>query len=74
MLQHKNIIISVDKACTAGEYLDVAGDQQCKKCRAGSYSVGNGVRFDQWDTLPDTFTVTPGTSVLARHVNCTNER
>lgn len=43
--------------CAPGEYLDVEGDQKCEKCEAGTYSVGDGVRFDQWETLPEGFSV-----------------
>ncbi|TKS90722.1 UPF0577 protein KIAA1324-like [Collichthys lucidus] len=30
--------------------------QQCKPCAAGSYSLGSGLRFDQWDAIPAGFT------------------
>lgn len=33
--------------------------QQCKKCAAGTYSLGTGVAFDEWDSLPSGF-VTQG--------------
>ncbi|CAB1444925.1 unnamed protein product [Pleuronectes platessa] len=29
--------------------------QECTKCAAGSYSLGSGVRFDQWDSMPAGF-------------------
>lgn len=29
--------------------------QQCTQCAAGSYSLGSGVRFDQWDAMPAGF-------------------
>lgn len=29
--------------------------QQCTSCAAGSYSLGSGVRFDQWDAIPAGF-------------------
>lgn len=29
--------------------------QQCTQCAAGSYSLGSGVRFDQWDSMPAGF-------------------
>lgn len=30
--------------------------QRCKKCAAGTYSLGTGVAFDEWDSLPSGFT------------------
>ncbi|KAJ3611954.1 hypothetical protein NHX12_020233, partial [Muraenolepis orangiensis] len=30
--------------------------QRCTPCAAGSYSLGSGLRFDQWDAIPDGFT------------------
>lgn len=29
--------------------------QQCQKCAAGTYSLGTGVAFDEWDVLPSGF-------------------
>ncbi|XP_064632414.1 endosome/lysosome-associated apoptosis and autophagy regulator family member 2-like isoform X4 [Lineus longissimus] len=43
--------------CKPGSYLDINGDQQCKECPAGSYSLGGGVRFDSWATLPTGFSI-----------------
>ncbi|XP_029598386.1 UPF0577 protein KIAA1324-like isoform X1 [Salmo trutta] len=42
-------------SCAAGEFLEMSA-QQCTPCAAGSYSLGSGVRFDQWDTIPAGFT------------------
>ncbi|CAL1537489.1 unnamed protein product [Lymnaea stagnalis] len=44
-------------ACNTGEYLDIQGDQECHPCPAGSYSLGGGVRFSDWDKLPLGFAV-----------------
>lgn len=33
--------------------------QECTKCAAGSYSLGSGVRFDEWDAMPAGFTSLP---------------
>lgn len=52
--------------CSAGEYLDIEGDQTCKKCGAGTYSVGDGVRYDQWDDLPDVFSVKFDSRIILR--------
>ncbi|KAJ8301946.1 hypothetical protein KUTeg_020933 [Tegillarca granosa] len=41
--------------CDPGRYLDLS-NQECKPCSAGTYSMGGGVRFDDWDTLPSGFT------------------
>ncbi len=41
-------------SCEAGEFLEMSS-QQCTSCAAGSYSLGSGVRFDQWDSIPAGF-------------------
>ncbi|XP_006039031.1 UPF0577 protein KIAA1324-like, partial [Alligator sinensis] len=41
-------------SCKAGEFLDMK-DQSCKSCAEGRYSLGTGVRFDEWDELPHGF-------------------
>ncbi|KAG9332365.1 hypothetical protein JZ751_015008, partial [Albula glossodonta] len=41
-------------SCKAGEYLDMK-TQECQKCAEGTYSLGTGVRFDEWDKLPAGF-------------------
>lgn len=40
--------------CNEGEFLDM-GTQECQKCVAGTYSLGTGVAFDEWDSLPTGF-------------------
>uniref|UniRef100_A0A8C7Y853 Endosome-lysosome associated apoptosis and autophagy regulator family member 2a n=1 Tax=Oryzias sinensis TaxID=183150 RepID=A0A8C7Y853_9TELE len=45
-------------SCRAGEFLEMSS-QECTQCPAGTYSLGSGIRFDQWDSLP------PGFSSLA---------
>uniref|UniRef100_A0A8B9LMZ8 Si:ch211-163l21.8 n=1 Tax=Astyanax mexicanus TaxID=7994 RepID=A0A8B9LMZ8_ASTMX len=40
--------------CNEGEYLDMK-TQECQKCAAGTYSLGTGVAFDEWDSLPAGF-------------------
>lgn len=30
--------------------------QRCKKCAVGTYSLGTGIAFDEWDSLPSGFT------------------
>uniref|UniRef100_A0A7N8WNT3 UPF0577 protein KIAA1324-like n=1 Tax=Mastacembelus armatus TaxID=205130 RepID=A0A7N8WNT3_9TELE len=42
-------------SCAAGKFLEMSS-QQCTPCVAGSYSLGSGLRFDQWDTIPAGFT------------------
>uniref|UniRef100_A0A8C0CRQ4 Endosome-lysosome associated apoptosis and autophagy regulator 1 n=1 Tax=Balaenoptera musculus TaxID=9771 RepID=A0A8C0CRQ4_BALMU len=37
-------------SCKAGEFLDMK-DQACKPCAEGRYSLGTGIRFDEWDEL-----------------------
>uniref|UniRef100_A0A8D3CX34 Endosome-lysosome associated apoptosis and autophagy regulator family member 2a n=1 Tax=Scophthalmus maximus TaxID=52904 RepID=A0A8D3CX34_SCOMX len=41
-------------SCEAGEFLEMSA-QECTKCAAGSYSLGSGIRFDQWDSMPTGF-------------------
>ncbi|XP_026877084.2 endosome/lysosome-associated apoptosis and autophagy regulator family member 2 isoform X1 [Electrophorus electricus] len=41
-------------SCETGEFLEMSS-QQCTACAAGSYSLGSGVRFDQWDSIPTGF-------------------
>ncbi|TKS73375.1 UPF0577 protein KIAA1324-like -like protein [Collichthys lucidus] len=41
-------------SCEAGEFLEMTA-QECTQCAAGSYSLGSGIRFDQWDTMPAGF-------------------
>ncbi|XP_035825827.1 endosome/lysosome-associated apoptosis and autophagy regulator family member 2 [Aplysia californica] len=53
-------------ACNTGEYLDIQGDQQCHSCPPGTYSLGGGIRFDDWQTLP------PGFAVKTEHVSHTS--
>uniref|UniRef100_A0A7N6A7U5 Uncharacterized protein n=1 Tax=Anabas testudineus TaxID=64144 RepID=A0A7N6A7U5_ANATE len=38
-------------SCSEGEFLDMRS-QKCQKCAAGTYSLGTGVAFDEWDSLP----------------------
>uniref|UniRef100_A0A672J1D1 Si:dkey-153k10.9 n=1 Tax=Salarias fasciatus TaxID=181472 RepID=A0A672J1D1_SALFA len=42
-------------SCPAGMFLEMS-TQQCTPCAAGSYSLGSGLRFDQWDAVPAGFT------------------
>ncbi|KAK5863489.1 hypothetical protein PBY51_000517 [Eleginops maclovinus] len=41
-------------SCSEGEFLDMQS-QQCKKCAPGTFSLGTGVAFDEWDSLPSGF-------------------
>ncbi|XP_055030488.2 endosome/lysosome-associated apoptosis and autophagy regulator family member 2 [Misgurnus anguillicaudatus] len=45
-------------SCEAGEFLEMSA-QECTPCAAGTYSLGSGLRFDEWDEIP------PGFSSLA---------
>ncbi|XP_035282980.1 endosome/lysosome-associated apoptosis and autophagy regulator family member 2 isoform X1 [Anguilla anguilla] len=42
-------------SCNAGEFLEMS-NQQCTQCAAGTYSLGSGIRFDEWDDIPAGFT------------------
>ncbi|XP_029012916.1 endosome/lysosome-associated apoptosis and autophagy regulator 1 [Betta splendens] len=48
-------------SCSEGEFLDMQS-QTCQSCAAGTYSLGTGVAFDEWDGLPAGF-VTHGAAV-----------
>jgi len=37
--------------------MDISADQECHPCPAGHYSLGGGVRYDDWDTVPTGFSV-----------------
>ncbi|XP_075470123.1 endosome/lysosome-associated apoptosis and autophagy regulator 1 isoform X3 [Ascaphus truei] len=41
-------------SCTAGQFLDMRV-QQCTPCGEGTYSLGTGVRFEEWSELPHGF-------------------
>ncbi|NXY85898.1 K1324 protein, partial [Alcedo cyanopectus] len=41
-------------SCKAGEFLDMKA-QACRPCAEGAYSLGTGVRFDEWDEVPHGF-------------------
>ncbi|KAM9856084.1 endosome/lysosome-associated apoptosis and autophagy regulator 1 [Aulostomus maculatus] len=59
-------------SCSEGEYLDMS-TQECQKCAAGTYSLGTGVAFDEWDSLPTGF-VTQGMNSNGgdAHTDCSN--
>lgn len=44
-------------ACSAGQYLQVQGNEECHPCGAGTYSLGGAVRYDEWEKLPTGFNV-----------------
>ncbi|CAO2617324.1 Endosome/lysosome-associated apoptosis and autophagy regulator family member 2 [Lemmus lemmus] len=41
-------------SCASGEYLEMK-NQVCSKCVEGTYSLGSGIKFDEWDELPAGF-------------------
>ncbi|KAG8451374.1 hypothetical protein GDO86_003543 [Hymenochirus boettgeri] len=41
-------------SCNAGQFLDMK-EQTCKLCGEGTYSLGTGVLFDEWEELPHGF-------------------
>ncbi|XP_052460300.1 endosome/lysosome-associated apoptosis and autophagy regulator 1 isoform X1 [Carassius gibelio] len=59
-------------SCNDGEFLDMR-TQECQKCVAGTYSLGTGVAFDEWDTLPTGF-ISHGITINFgyTHTNCSN--
>ena len=48
-------------SCRAGQFLEMSA-QECTPCAAGSYSLGSGIRFDQWDATPPGFSSLVATS------------
>ncbi|XP_072419692.1 endosome/lysosome-associated apoptosis and autophagy regulator 1 isoform X1 [Chiloscyllium punctatum] len=48
-------------SCEAGQFLDMK-NQSCKVCAAGTYSLGTGIEFNEWDELPSGF-VNTGTAL-----------
>lgn len=54
-------------SCSEGEFLDMQS-QKCQKCAAGTYSLGTGVAFDEWDSLPTGF-VTHGVTMNMKNAN-----
>ena len=57
MGKNGNVVWCTDFTCDAGQYMDISADQECHACPAGHYSLGGGVRYDDWDTLPTGFSV-----------------
>jgi len=41
-------------SCKAGQYLQLS-TQRCRRCQAGTYSIGDGKRYADWSALPDGF-------------------
>lgn len=48
------MIVSLAFSCASGEYLEMK-NQVCSKCAEGTYSLGSGIKFDEWDELPAGF-------------------
>ncbi|XP_078275547.1 endosome/lysosome-associated apoptosis and autophagy regulator family member 2-like [Rhinoraja longicauda] len=48
-------------SCGSGEFLDLQ-NQTCSQCAAGTYSLGSGVRFNEWDNFP------PGFSTVSMYI------
>lgn len=59
-------------SCNAGEFLDMRS-QECHKCVSGTYSLGTGVAFDEWDSLPPGF-LNQGINMDTQdlYMNCSN--
>ncbi|KAG8577057.1 hypothetical protein GDO81_010050 [Engystomops pustulosus] len=41
-------------SCDSGQFLDIK-TQSCTECAAGTYSLGTGIKFDEWDEMPSGF-------------------
>ncbi|TMS38726.1 hypothetical protein L596_005385 [Steinernema carpocapsae] len=49
--------INCSFSCPAGHFLDVES-QECRQCQAGTYSLGGGIRYDEFENgLPSGFSV-----------------
>ncbi|XP_073472062.1 endosome/lysosome-associated apoptosis and autophagy regulator 1 [Aquarana catesbeiana] len=59
-------------SCSAGQYLEMAS-QECTSCTKGTYSLGTGVRFDEWTELPPGFYSVSNT-VYGSTGNCTTSQ
>ncbi|XP_029580486.1 UPF0577 protein KIAA1324 [Salmo trutta] len=59
-------------SCSEGEFLDM-GSQECQKCSGGTYSLGTGVAFDEWDSMPAGF-ISHGMNmnIADIYTNCSN--
>ncbi|CAG7786969.1 unnamed protein product [Allacma fusca] len=42
------------KSCRAGQFLNLTS-LECEDCEKGTYSLGGGLRFEEWDPLPAGF-------------------
>ncbi|GAB5568496.1 endosome/lysosome-associated apoptosis and autophagy regulator family member 2 isoform X1 [Prionailurus iriomotensis] len=54
VISHWNMNESRTFSCASGEYLEMK-NQVCSKCGEGTYSLGSGIKFDEWDELPAGF-------------------
>ncbi|CAJ0944245.1 unnamed protein product [Ranitomeya imitator] len=41
-------------SCDSGQFLEIK-TQSCTECAAGTYSLGTGIKFDEWDEMPSGF-------------------
>ncbi|XP_029478661.1 endosome/lysosome-associated apoptosis and autophagy regulator 1 [Oncorhynchus nerka] len=59
-------------SCSEGEFLDMRS-QECQKCSGGTYSLGTGVAFDEWDSMPAGF-ISHGMNmnIADIYTNCSN--
>lgn len=51
-----NNLLHLDKSCDAGRFLNMT-TMQCEECEPGTYSMGGGIRYEEWDPLPNGFEV-----------------
>ena len=45
---------NADKSCEAGQFLNLT-TLECENCEEGTYSLGGGLRFEEWEPLPAGF-------------------
>lgn len=44
------------KSCESGQFLNLTS-LECEDCEAGTYSLGGGVVFDEWEPMPSGFKI-----------------
>nr|CTP80836.1 Bm8821 [Brugia malayi] len=58
--------------CGAGMYLDIV-TQRCQLCPKGTYSLGDGIRYDVFDEIPANFEVENVNILLERNIDTNME-
>lgn len=63
-----SMFLFVGFTCQPGGYLDIDSEtQDCKPCPAGTYSLGGGALYDNWDHFPKGFSASVETFHMTRY-------